>query len=101
MIFLLRESLSVNRIVKNAFLTNPNDREIQAITSEEKIILSDGESEASTPWTIFADFKIVENGLLLYPQPNIFYWIPNTATVEKGTWQDFQTLITKKVIPKI
>ena len=69
--------------------------------TEAEVSIATAQSNGAFLWECLVDFKICKTGILLYPQKNIFYWIPNSATIEDGTWQDFEALISKKITRKI
>jgi hypothetical protein len=99
--YLIRFKFRTNGMVKNAFKSNPNTRPVTLIIEDGTLFISDGESEGKCPLSSLVDFKICKTGLLIYPQKNIFYWIPENAEIQGGTWQDFITLISSGVTRKI
>ena len=99
--YLILSVRRVNAAVKNAFQANPNDRMINLTATDGVLTITDGESTGTSPLSCFVDFKICKEGLLLYPQKNIFYWIPDTAEIEGGTWLEFTELISSKITRKI
>ncbi|MEO1855916.1 MAG: hypothetical protein ABGY95_00945 [Rubritalea sp.] len=40
-------------------------------------------------------------GLLIYPQKNIFFFIPATATITDGTWEELTELLKTQIEKKI
>lgn len=72
---------------------------LDATDSEFSIISKD--SSYTSNWSAFADFKICTNGILLYSQKHIYLWVPDTATIEDGTWQEFTDLVFTKITRKI
>ena len=74
---------------------------INLTATDGVLTITDGESTGTSPLSSFVDFKICKEGLLLYPQKNIFYWIPDTAEIEGGTWLEFTELISSKITRKI
>lgn len=99
--YLILSFRRVNVAVKNAFQGNPNERMITLTAADGTLTLRDGESTGTSPYSSLVDFKITKKGLLLYPQKNIFYWIPANAEIEGGTWQDFTNLIATNITKKI
>jgi Zn-dependent protease with chaperone function len=99
--YLVLSQRRVSSAVKNAFKANPNERTISLTASDGLLSFKDGESTGASPFSAFVDFKICKGGLLLYPQKNIFYWIPDTAEIEGGSWQDFTKLIAANITKKL
>jgi len=99
--YLILSKRRVSTAVKNAFKANPNERVISLSVSDSSLTFDDGESTGTSPFSAFVDFKICKNGLLLYPQKQIFYWIPDTSEIEGGTWQEFTELVSSKITRKI
>lgn len=99
--YLYRFAKLTRTMIKNAFASNPNERQVTIDTTDENLTIQDDASSATSAWSVLVDFKICKTGILLYPQKNIFYWIPDTAIVTGGTWQDFEALISKKITRKI
>jgi hypothetical protein len=99
--YLVRIRSRTNSAVKNAFKANPNERMITLKITDSVLSFEDGESTGTSPLSSFVDFKICKTGLLLYPQKNIFHWIPDAAVFEGGTWQEFTGLISSEITRKI
>ena len=70
-------------------------------TTEAEVTVTTSKARSAFLWECLVDYKICGEGILLYPMKNLFYWIPATAEIEGGTWQDFEVLISKKIIKKI
>lgn len=99
--YLILSKRRVSTAVKNAFKANPNERIITFTVADGLLSFSDGESKGTSPFSAFVDFKISNEGILLYPQKHIFYWIPDSSEVEGGTWQDFTNLIASSITKKL
>ncbi len=99
--YLFLSKRRVSTSVKNAFKANPNERLISLTVTDALLTFVDGESTATTPLSAFVDFKVCKDGLLIYPQKLIVQWIPDTAEIEGGTWEDFTALISSKIIRKL
>jgi hypothetical protein len=99
--YLILSFRRVNAAVKNAFQANPNDRMITLTAADKVITITDGASIGTSPFSSFVDSKICKEGLLLYPQKSIFYWIPANAEIEGGNWQGFTELISSQITRKI
>ena len=57
-------------------------------------------SESTVKWSAFIDYAVRNEGVLLYPQKNIFIWIPK-SDVTGGSWDDFVDMIGKNIEQKI
>ncbi len=89
------------QVVENLFAGRTSKLTLELEPDEKGITMTTSGSIGTTDWSSFVDYLICKTGILLYPQKNIFYWIPNSATIEGGTWQDFELLISKKITRKI
>ena len=67
------------------------------ILDEEGITISDKHSEGKTKWSGFVNWRVFPEGLLLYPQKDLFFWIPKEAEIEGGTWEEFVALVERKM----
>ncbi|MFM2199205.1 MAG: YcxB-like protein [Verrucomicrobiota bacterium] len=89
------------KAVRNMFAGRGGDMAVIVKPSDEGVEMSADGSTTTSPWSSFVDFRICKDGILLYPQKMLQYWIPNSATVEGGTWQDFEALVSSKIQRKI
>lgn len=89
------------RAVNNIFAGRSGEMVVKVTTFDEGLEMSTEDSSAMSSWSSLVDFRICEDGILLYPQKMLQYWIPNIATVEGGTWQGFEELISRKIERKI
>jgi hypothetical protein len=99
--YIMLPPIMIRRAAKNMFAGRSGDMAVKAITSDEGIEMITEGSSGTTSWTSFVDFRICTDGILLYPQKMIQYWIPSSASIENGTWQDFQAIVSDKVQRKI
>lgn len=53
--------------------------------------------ESRNDWISFVDFHFCDQGLLLYPTKQIFHWIPSSAEIEGGNWEEFEKLISRSI----
>jgi hypothetical protein len=75
---------------------NPHLGEHITFTFDEEGIQAEGESFFWTlAWKGIIQIVSTPQGLLLYPQPQIFYWIPRDAIVEE--YDQFNAFLKKKV----
>ncbi|MFT5883466.1 MAG: hypothetical protein ACI9FG_001981 [Crocinitomicaceae bacterium] len=70
-------------------------------TGETGLNFETPQGSSATNWNLYVDVCVHPNGILLYPQKNLFYWIPATATITDGTWQEFTQLLEAKIEKKI
>jgi hypothetical protein len=99
--YIMLPAILLRRAAKNMFAGRSGDMAVKAITSDEGIEMITEGSSGTTSWTSFVDFRICTDGILLYPQKMIQYWIPSSASIENGTWQDFEAIVSGKVQRKI
>ncbi len=94
------QSSDEDQVVDNLFAGRTSDLTWELIPDEDGVTIKTAGSIGTTHWYSLVDFLICKEGVLLYPQKNLFFWIPNSATIEDGTWQDFEALISKKITRK-
>jgi hypothetical protein len=75
--------------------------EVWLEATEFQISITTSKSQTTSLWECLVDYKICGEGILLYPMKNVFCWIPRTASIEGGTWQEFELLISQKIQCKI
>lgn len=49
--------------------------------------------EFSLPWSSLKDALLASNGVLLYPQANTFYWLPETAFPSQDAFQQVKQYV--------
>jgi len=96
-----RIPFAIRAAIREQIKTNQIPVAIHMAATESEIVIATSKSNGAFLWDCLVDYKICETGILLYPQKSIFHWIPDTATIEGGTWQDFQALVSEKVTRKI
>jgi hypothetical protein len=99
--YLILPALVRWRAVKNVFAGRSGDLTVIVATSGDGIEMSAGDTSMKAAWSSFVDVRVCKDGVLLYPQKTIQYWIPSTATVEGGTWRDFEALVSSSIQRKI
>lgn len=96
------KQISIWRSVRASFHGKPQGFQVCLKTSEESLIIETNEGNSGeTKWQSFLDFKALKNGLLLYPQKNLYFWIPSNAEFTTGSWPEFTQLIESKVTCKL
>jgi uncharacterized protein YneF (UPF0154 family) len=53
--------------------------------------------DAKQSWAMVYEAVLAEQGFLLYPQKNLFYWVPKTAFTTGNEFEETRLLITKHV----
>ncbi len=89
------------RTSKAAFKGKDKELPHLVTTEETGLHFETPQGSSSTNWNLYVDIIIHQKGILLYPQKNLFYWIPATATITDGTWQEFTRLLEAKIGKKI
>jgi len=89
------------RAVKNLFAGRRGYLDMKITVLDEGIEIRTEGSSGTATWPSFVDGRICKDGILLYPQKMLHYWIPKSATVEGGTWQDFESLVSSEIQRKI
>lgn len=89
------------KVVENMFAGRSGDIEVEMTPSAGALEIKTPDSSGSASWASFVDYLICEDGILLYPQKSMHFWIPIAANIEDGSWNDFSKIISEKVIRKI
>ncbi|MES2997682.1 MAG: YcxB family protein [Verrucomicrobiota bacterium] len=77
------------RAAAAVFKGRPGPLNVEMEIQDDGIFMETEISNGMTKWGGLMDLKIVPDGLLLYPQRNLFYWIPANAEIKGGSWTDF------------
>ncbi len=89
---LFKKQLYLNKVVRNAFAGKAEKREVHCKFSEDEIWMSTQNSTGSTKWDGIYDVIITDAGILLYPQKSIHQWIPKSAEIINGDWEELVRL---------
>jgi hypothetical protein len=89
------------KAINNIFIGKTEPINVSLTVSPDKLDIQTNDSSGIATWQSFIDFKICHNGILLYPQKSIYYWIPKSAQFDEGTWEDFTNLISSNISKKI
>ncbi|MDP0490920.1 MAG: YcxB family protein [Verrucomicrobiota bacterium JB023] len=99
---LFRKKFYVWRTAKGLFKGKEGEDFTQWIEADEEgLAMRHRKSEGRIDWDGFVDVQECPEGLLLYPQKNLFVWIPCSATMSEGRWEDFVSLVTSKITKKL
>ena len=101
MVLLLRGSLRSRRIARAAFKGRGNSIQVKMELGDERIFVTTEDSQSSMKWSSFVDRKTFEDGILIYPQKNLFNWIPANATIEGGNWDELRKEIDTRISLKV
>ena len=81
---LFRKRLYIWRSLNSFFKTQDDSPEIELTVDDNGVGIESAHTSGRMDWKGLVDFKEVTTGILLYPQTNIFYWVPATAKIEGG-----------------
>ena len=98
---LFRKRLYIWRSLNSFFKTQDDSPEIELTVDDKGVGIESAHTSGRMDWKGLVDFKEVATGILLYPQTNIFYWVPATAKIEGGTWSEMLQKIEKRVSRKV
>jgi len=70
-------------------------------TTEEGFSMKSATADSKVTWEHFVETTIAPKGALIYSSKNIFNFIPASATITDGTWQEFTELLEAKIKKKI
>jgi len=96
--FLFLRKYNVRWAIRRHFRKRP-DRNAQVVWTidENALQISTGESESKQNWTQISKVRRARNGLLLYPNDMIFYWLPISAFQSDDDRARAETLLRSKV----
>ncbi len=97
----LRRTISVRKTVKAAFKGRPEGRTIECVAEEGGLQLREDGAESKCTWDSFVDCRVCEDGILLYPQRNLFFWLPASVEFSTGSWGELTTLVAASVTKKV
>ncbi len=89
------------RSAKAAFKGKDKELPHLITTDETGLHFETPQGSSATNWNLYVEVCVHSKGILLYPQKNLFYWIPKSATVTDGTWEEFTELLETKIEKKI
>ena len=93
--------LFARRTSKAAFKGKDKELPHLITTDETGLHFETPQGSSATNWNLYVDVCIHPKGVLLYPQKNLFYWIPKSATITDGTWEEFTDLLEAKIEKKV
>ena len=64
---------------------------------EDNISATMPEGDFSAEWASMKDSLIAQNGALIYPQNNVFYWLPESAFTSAADFQQIRHFIENSV----
>ena len=101
---LSRRYFWAKRAAQKAFAGRPERGDITIETSAKGVRIQDADTDSTTKWKAFDKLILTKDGLLLYPESGVFFWIPATAdfalSKEEGTnddWESFSSLLREKI----
>ena len=88
----------VRRTVKSVFAGREKEINAQFAVKEDGFFIKTDDTEGSSLWTGLINYHFSDKGALLYPQKNIYYFIPkNGSEISGGTWDEFTEMIQRNV----
>ncbi len=97
----IRRPLWIRRCVRNTFAGKGDAISITLHATEEGLSVESQESSGKSDWSAFVDHLTDKDGVIIYPQKNLFVFVPSSAEVDGATFQEFVALVQKKVIKKV
>jgi len=96
--FLLLRKYDVRWGLRRHFKKRP-DKNAQVVCTldDNALQIKTSESESKQNWNQISKVRKARNGLLLYPNDTIFYWLPFTAFVSDNDWTRAEELLRNKV----
>lgn len=96
--FLLLRKLDVRWTLRRRFRKRPNrDLRLTWILGDDALQIKTEESESKGKWSQIARVRRARNGFLLYPNYQIFNWLPITAFASEDDWNRAGELLRSKV----
>ena len=89
------------KAVENIFAGRTENLTVEMTTGEDAIQIKTPGSTGTISWANLVDCRICDGGILLYPQKTMHFWIPDSAKIENGTWEEFTDLVSSKITRKI
>jgi len=86
----LRRFLVLWQVRRNYRKSAARDAEIAWHVSETTLQMNYVHGSSETRWTAFIKVVLTPDGLLLYPQPNLFHWLPSTGFASTS---DFEAVV--------
>ena len=97
-LYLCNKYFYIRRTVKAVFADRGKLINVKFVAKEDGYQLITDDQEGSCKWKSIIQYYFVDEGILLYPQKNIFYFIPIEASeVTGGTWGDLTAIIQRNV----
>ncbi len=53
-------------------------------------------ADATMDWSVILESVATPEGILIYPQKNLFYWLPRTAFTTESEYIHFRELVASK-----
>lgn len=97
----LQRFIYLTRTSKLAFKGKPLEIECSLEITEEGFSMKSPTTDSKVSWAHFVEATISPKGALIYSSKNIFNFIPATATITDGTWEEFTELLESKIEKKI
>ena len=87
----------IRRSVKKAFDGDTQQITMTFAASSAGIDFKGDKAKGRIKWKGFVDYVVHDKGLLLYPEKNLYHWIPKSAEFTEGDWAELTALVSEKV----
>jgi len=96
--FLLLRKLDVRWTLRRRFKKRPDrDLRITWILAEDALQIETEETQSKENWSQISKVRKARNGFLLYPNDQMFYWLPITSFASEVDWNRTEELLRSKV----
>lgn len=96
--YVFNKFIYVRRSVKRIFAGKDKVINVVFIAREGGYEMRTDNDEVKSKWRSIVKYSCVDKGILLYPQKQLFYYIPiEGSEIRGGTWDEFTEMIQRNV----
>jgi len=92
-----RRELYSTRASRMPFKGKPDTIAIQIEVVDDGLRFRGPSSDSMNSWNSFVDLHVLSKGVLLYPQYELFIWVPSDSILTDGTWDNFIEVLEKNI----
>lgn len=92
-----RRELYSTRASRMPFKGKPDTISTQIEVVDNGLKFIGPSSDSMNTWNSFVDIHTSPKGVLLYPQYELFVWVPSDSNFIEGTWGDFIVTISENI----